>query len=92
MQSRISSQGRLVCTRPSDFLFDICTRSILWESSPRLVPHPGRILRADVNLYKSKYSKVLEQLVNGHKIFENVTDIMVIPGVALDEYDMRMNN
>ena len=56
-----------------------------------MVSPPGRILRASVHAYKSKYSKVLEQLVDRHIMFEKLTDIMGIPDAALDEYDARMN-
>ena len=42
------------------FLLDVGTRSILGDSSPRVVSPPGRILRASVHAYKSKYNKVLE--------------------------------
>ena len=42
------------------FLPDICTHSILGDLIPRAVFPPERILRADVDAYKSKYNKVLE--------------------------------
>ena len=29
--------------------------------------------------------------MNKHRIFENLTDIMGIPDVAVDKYDARMN-
>ena len=72
-------------------LLGICTHSMLEDLSPRVVSSPGRILRADVYVYKSKYNKVLEQLVDRHKMFEKLTDIMGIPDVALDEYEVQMS-
>ena len=56
-----------------------------------MVSPPGRILRANVHAYKSKYNKVPEQIVDRHRMFEKLTDIMGIPDAALDEYDGRMN-
>jgi hypothetical protein len=56
-----------------------------------VVSPPGRILRADVHTYKFKYNKVLEQLVDRHRMFEKLTDIMGIPDIALDKYEVRMN-
>ena len=70
---------------------DICTRSILGDSNLRVVSPPGRILRANVHVYKSNYNTVLEQLIGRYRIFENLTDIMGISDVALDEYKVRMN-
>jgi hypothetical protein len=72
-------------------LLDVCTHSVLGDLSPRVVPTPGRILRADVHAYKSKYNKVLEQLVDRHRMFEKLTDIMGIPDAALDEYEVQIN-
>ena len=68
-------------------LLDICTHSVFRDSSPSFFV-PGRILRAGVHVYKSKYNKVLEQLVDRHRMFENLTDIMGIPDTALTEYDV----
>ena len=74
------------------FLLVIFKQSILGDSSTRVVSLPRRILRADVHAYKSKYSKVPEQLVDMHRVFKNkLTDIMGFPDVALGEYDVRMN-
>ena len=57
----------------------------------RVVSAPGRILRADAHTYKSKYIKVLEQLVDRHRMFEKLTEIMGIPDAALNEYEVQMN-
>ena len=45
-----------------DHLFslpDICIHSILADSSPRVVPPPGRIPRADVHAYTSNHNDAL---------------------------------
>jgi hypothetical protein len=73
------------------FLLDLRARSILEELSLRVVPPPGRTLRADVHAYTSKYNTIPEQLVGRHRMFEKLTDIMGIPAVALGEYDIKMN-
>ena len=52
---------------------------------------PGKILRAHVYAYTCKYKKVLEQLADRHRMFEKLTDIMGIPDVAFDEYEVNMN-
>ena len=72
-------------------LLDVYTHSVSGDPSPRVVPTPGRILRADVHVYKSKYNKVLEQLVDRHRRFKKLTDIMGIPDAALDEYEVQIN-
>ena len=72
-------------------LLDIHIRSVLGDSSPRVVYLPGRILGADVHAFKSKYNRVLEPLVDRHRMFEKLTDIMGIPDMALDEYEVKMN-
>ena len=72
-------------------MLDICYRSILGGPNPRVVSPPGRFLRSSVYTYKSEYNKVLEQLVNTYRVFDKLTDIMGIPGVAVDEYDVRMS-
>ena len=41
-------------------------------------------------MYKSKDTKVLDQLVNRYRMFEKCTDIMGIPHIALYEYEVRM--
>ena len=63
---------------------------MLGNLNPRDVAAPGRIL-IDVHAYKSKYNKVLEQLVDRHRMFENLSDIMGIPDAALDKYELQMN-
>ena len=60
---------------------------MLGNLNPRDVAAPGRIL-IDVHAYKSKYNKVLEQLVDRHRMFEKLTEIMRIPDAALDEYEV----
>ena len=50
------------------FLLDFCTKSVLRDKCPRVVPAPGRILRCDVHAFRTKYIKVLEQLVARHSM------------------------
>ena len=69
-------------------LLGIYTYSMLGDSRPRLISPPGRILRLDVHTYKPKYTKVLEQLVDRHILFGKLTDIMEIPDITLDEYEV----
>ena len=64
---------------------------MLGDSSLSVVSTPGRFLRADVHVYKLKYTKVLEQQVDRHRMFEKPTDSMGIPDVALDKYGARIN-
>ena len=73
------------------FLLDICLRSILTNLSPGVVSPPERILRADSHAYKPKYTKVPEQVVDRHRMLKTLPDIMGIPDVALDEYEVGMN-
>ena len=51
----------------------------------------SRILRANIHAYIFKYSRVLEQLVDSHRMFEKLTEIMGISDASLDEYEVRMN-
>ena len=67
-------------------LLDTCTHSVIGNSNQRVVSAPGMILRADIHAYKSKYDKVLKQVVDRHRMFEKLTEIMEIPDAALDEY------
>ena len=39
----------------------------------------------------SKYNKVLEQLVERHRMFEKLTEIMGTSDAVLDKYDVQMN-
>lgn len=72
-------------------LLDFDTKSLVGSTCPRVVPPPGRILRASVHAYKSRYNKVLEQLVDKHRMFEKLSAIMGIPDIAIKEYDEKMN-
>ena len=74
------------------FLLDFCTKSVLGDRCPRVVPAPGRVLRCDVHAYKTKYVKVLEQLVARHSMYKKLVKIMSVPDVAVDEYDLKMKN
>ena len=56
-----------------------------------MVYPPGRILRVNVHAYKYKYTKILEQLVDRHRMIKNPTDKMGIPDVALNKCKVRMN-
>ena len=87
---RCSSEDQAYRDHP-DLLFDICTHSVIGDSNPRVVSAPGRILRSDVYAYTSKYNTVLEHLVDSHRIFEKLTEIMGIPDAALNEYEVQMN-
>ena len=64
---------------------------MIGDSNLRVVAAPERILRADVHAYTSKYTKVLEQLVDRHRMFEKLSEIMGIPDAALVKYEVRMN-
>ena len=72
-------------------LLDLHTKSLVGSTCPRVVPPPGRILRASVHAYKTRYNKVLEQLIDRHRMFDKLAAIMGIPDVAVEEYDERMN-
>lgn len=72
-------------------LLDLDTRFLVGSSSPRTVPPPGRILRASVHAYKTRYNKIFEQLVDKHRMSEKLSVIMGLPVTATDEYDERMN-
>ena len=72
-------------------LLDICTHSVIGDSRPRIVSLPREILRANVYAYKSKYNRVLEQLVDRHRMFEKLTEITGIPDAALYKCEVRMN-
>ena len=56
-----------------------------------MISPPRIILGLDVNAYTSTYIKVLEQLVERHRIFKTLIDIMGIHDVSLDEYETRTN-
>ena len=40
-------------------LLDLETTSLIGNYSPRIVSVPGRVLRADVHTYKTRYNSVL---------------------------------
>ena len=44
-------------------LLDICTHSVIGNSSLRAVSASGRIIRANVHTYKSNYKKVVKKIV-----------------------------
>ena len=73
------------------FVLDFCTLSMLGDNCPRVVPAPGRTLRCDVHAYKTTYNKTLEQLINRHKMYKKLANIVKIPDTAVEEYDHRMN-
>ena len=73
------------------FIIDIYYHFIWGDSNPRVVSSSGRILRSYAYAYKSKYNKVLQQLVDKHRIFEKLPDIMGIPDILVGRYYIRMN-
>ena len=72
-------------------LLEIYTHSVLGHSNPKVISAPGRILRADVHAYKSKYNKVLEFLFDRRRMFEQLTEIIGSTDAALNKYEVRMN-